>query len=136
MAEEKGGAESPGQKASGRVLVVDDENMVRRLAKTMLTRLGYEVVDVSSGAEAIEAFRKADAPFDLVLLDMIMPGMDGRDCFMALKSINPDVRAVISSGFSQEDATQELMQEGVRGFVQKPYRLTELSEVVSKALAD
>lgn len=127
--------ESPERVASGRILVVDDEEMVRRLAQAMLIRLGYEVVTAAHGAEAVEIYRNAVEPFDLVLLDMIMPGMDGRECYLALKAIDPAVRAVISSGFSQEGATQEIMAEGVRGFVQKPYRLSELSAVISAALS-
>lgn len=128
--------ESPERNAAGRILVVDDEEMVRRLAGTMLTRLGYEVVTASDGAEAIEIYRDASEPFDLVLLDMVMPGMDGRECYLALKALNPDVRAVISSGFSQEGVTQETMKKGVRGFVQKPYRLSELSAVIRAALSE
>lgn len=137
MTEQKRSASSsPDHGATARILVVDDEDMVRRLASTMLVRLGHEVVTAAGGNEAIELFREAPETFDLVLLDMIMPGMDGRDCFLALKSIKPDVVVVISSGFSQESATQEVMEEGVRGFVQKPYRLSELSEVIRQALAD
>jgi CheY-like chemotaxis protein len=120
---------------SGRILVVDDEEMVRRLAKTMLIKLGYEVVTASNGIEAVEIYRSESETFDLIVLDMVMPGMDGQQCFLALKSINPDVRAVISSGYSQEGSAQETLDEGVRGFVQKPYRLSELSSVIEKALA-
>jgi len=134
VTEEKKGQHASGGESAGRILVVDDEEMVRRLAETMLKRLGYEVVTAADGAQAIETFRNAAEPFDLVLLDMIMPGMDGRECFLALKSIYPGVRAVISSGFSQEGAAQQIIDEGVRGFVQKPYRLSELSEVVQSAL--
>ncbi len=122
-------------KGPRRILIVDDEEMVRRLAMTMLKKLGYEVVTAANGIEAVETYRNASEPFDLVLLDMIMPGMDGRECFLALKGINPDVRAVISSGYSQEGSTQESLDEGVRGFVQKPYRLAELSAVIDSAIS-
>lgn len=123
-----------GGASAGRILVIDDEEMVRRLARAMLTKLGYEVVLASDGAEGIEIYRQSPESFDAVLLDMIMPKMDGHECFLQLKAINPGVRAVLSSGFSQEGSAQRVLDDGGKGFVQKPYRLQEIGEAIHRAI--
>lgn len=119
----------------GRVLVVDDEEMVRRLVRSMLIRLGYEVVLAEDGARAVEIYREDPHGFEVVVLDMIMPRMNGQQCFMNLKAINPGVKAVLSSGFIRDGAAQEILEQGVKTFVQKPYRLQELSNAIDQAKA-
>jgi PAS domain S-box-containing protein len=119
---------------TGRILVVDDEETVRNVAGEFLRNLGYQVIAASNGREAVETYRAAPSEIDLVILDMVMPEMGGRECFRTLKSINPAVRAVLSTGYGFTVATQEILDEGMVGFVQKPYQLRHLSEVVAVAL--
>lgn len=119
---------------SGRILLVDDEPVVRQLGGELLRKLGYEVVEAVDGQRAVDAYKDSDAKFDLVIIDMIMPGMGGRECFHALKAIDEQINAVLSSGYAQDHAVQEILNEGMRGFVQKPYRITELSQIIASAL--
>ena len=118
----------------GRILLVDDQESVRDVARDMLDALGYEVVTASDGLEGVARYREMWRQIDLVVLDMVMPGMSGGDCFRRMKEINPDVRVVLSSGYSMEGAVQNVMNEGILAFIQKPYRLEELSRVVGTAV--
>jgi PAS domain S-box-containing protein len=119
---------------SGRILVVDDEEIMRITAQIILENLGYTVLLAENGKKAVELFHKEENKIDLVLLDMIMPVMNGRDCFEQLKKINPDVRVVISSGFSREEDLQEMMKDGLSGLIRKPYLTSALSRVIHDAL--
>lgn len=119
----------------GRILVVDDEEIVRRLLHEMLTSLGYEVVLASGGREAVAYYEKFSHEVDLAIIDMVMPDMSGRECFLALRALNPEVRAVLATGFGRDGAAQEVVDEGMIGFVQKPFRLNQISQVVARALA-
>ena len=119
---------------SGTILVVDDEEAVRSVAMAFLQEMGYRVLTASDGEEAVGIFRNSREPIDLVILDMVMPAMGGRECFRALKAIQPGLRAVLSTGYDFNAAVQGILEEGMRGFVQKPYQLLQLSEVVAAAL--
>jgi PAS domain S-box-containing protein len=118
----------------GRILVVDDEEMVRTVTKEMLSSLGYQVVTVSDGQEAVEYYRGFGTEIDLVIIDMIMPKLGGRDCFRALKAINPSVKAILATGYDRNGAAQEILNAGMLGFVQKPYQMSQLSEVIANVL--
>jgi signal transduction histidine kinase/ActR/RegA family two-component response regulator len=126
----------PASSVRRRILLVDDEPAVRRLGATMLTKLGHEVVEASNGEEAIARFRDAEASFDLVLLDAIMPDRNGREVFHALSALQPDVRVVMVSGYSVEGAIERVLEAGGRGFLQKPYTLAELRSAIERAVAD
>lgn len=119
----------------GRILIVDDEEIIRQMAKDMLGYLGYEVESSPDGEAAVLYYKEHYKEVDLVILDMVMPKMGGKECFRALKEINPDVRAVLSTGFSRDGAAQEILDEGLVDFIQKPYRVGNLSEVIAAALA-
>jgi len=119
---------------SGTILVIDDEDAVRSVATAFLEEMGYRVLTASDGEEAVAVFRASHEPIDLVIIDMVMPAMGGRECFRALKSIRPGLKAVLSTGYDFNAAVQEILDEGMRGFVQKPYQLRQLSEVVAAAL--
>jgi CheY-like chemotaxis protein len=121
-------------RAGNTVLLVDDEELVRSVAATMLETLGYRVVTAQDGVEAIERFRQLGDEIDLVMLDMAMPRLGGRDCFRELKKIRPDVRAILSTGYSLDEATQSVLDEGMAGFAQKPYVLNQLAGVLAKAM--
>jgi len=128
----------PGNRAAapgmGRILVVDDEEIVRDVATEFLTHLGYQVVTASDGREAVDYYTSHADEIDLVIVDMIMPRMGGRDCFLALKALNPSIRAILSSGYGFNVAAQEMIEAGMLSFVQKPYDLLEFSEAITSAL--
>jgi len=118
----------------GRILVIDDEEIVRQVLSKMLRGLGYEVVTAGDSRQAVQYFQENYASIDAVILDMIMPRMSGRECYLALKAINPEVRAVLSSGYSRDDDEAELVHDEGLEFLQKPYQLEQLATVVRKAL--
>jgi PAS domain S-box-containing protein len=120
--------------ARGTVLLIDDQATVRDVCGAMLATLGYNVSTASDGREGVEYYRRFGTEVDLVIIDMIMPVLGGRDCFREIKAMNPGVRAILSTGFSMDGTVQEIMDEGIIGFIQKPYRLEELSAAVSKAI--
>jgi two-component system, cell cycle sensor histidine kinase and response regulator CckA len=122
-------------KGSGRILLVDDESVVRTMAGKMLERLGFTVIPVADGQEAAEYYAAHRDDIDLVLLDMIMPRVSGRECFQRLREINPDVHVVLTTGYGQDSAAQQIIDEGAVGFIQKPYQSAELFEVINRALA-
>ena len=121
---------------SGTILLVDDEPVILSTTRGCLTRLGYSVQTAENGAIALELYRKTPETFDLVLLDMIMPVMSGKECFEELREIRPTVNVVLASGFTQEDDLDEMKQNGLRGFISKPYRRGELSRVIHHAMQD
>ncbi len=118
----------------GTVLLVDDEPVIRVTTEAMLRRLGYRVLLANDGTEAIEVFRRHDSEIDLVLLDMIMPGMNGRDCFSRLCQLRPGVRVILSSGFDNTGSLEELTGMGVCAVIRKPYHTAELSQVIAGVL--
>jgi PAS domain S-box-containing protein len=122
-------------RGTGRILLVDDEEVVRDVASRMLRNLGYEVAVAASGDEAVRHYRAHSGQVDLVIIDMIMPGMSGRECFLALKSVNPGIRAILSTGYGLDGKAQDIVDEGMRGFVQKPYTMRELSTAIANALS-
>ncbi len=117
-----------------RVLVVDDEEIVRRVVDRMLRDAGYEVVIASNGTEAVAWYHQHAGEVDLAIIDMRMPRMDGRECFRELRRINPEVRAIFSTGFEVEGIARAAIEDGMVGFVRKPFHLRELTEAVSAAL--
>ena len=117
-----------------RILVVDDEDPVRQLTTEMLGRLNYEVLSASSGAEAIELFRDG-ADLDLVLLDMIMPEMDGRTTYYKLREMRPKTAFLVTSGDPEGPRSMELADNGVER-LQKPFSLADLSQKVKAVLQE
>ncbi|MBW2980073.1 PAS domain S-box protein [Candidatus Woesearchaeota archaeon] len=115
---------------SGRILIVDDEKIIRHFLSQSLENLGYNVVCVADGKQAIDYYGEHQDEVDLVLLDLTMPVMSGVDCFHELKRINPNVRALLSTGHSAEGVASELGLE----YLQKPYTVEDISEAVAKTL--
>jgi signal transduction histidine kinase/CheY-like chemotaxis protein len=120
-------------RGSGVVLVVDDEEIVRRTAGRMLAALGFEPVLVAGGGEALEWLAAHPEGPTAVLLDLTMPTMDGRACFREMRARRPGLNVVISSGFTQNGRAQELIDAGALAFVQKPYRADELARALAGA---
>jgi len=119
---------------SGNILLVDDEEIIRVTGKYMLQQLGYTVLLAKNGKEAVEIYRRQHTNIDLVITDMIMPKMDGREVFAQLKAIDNTCKVIISSGFSKKEHLQELEQKGLTGFINKPFSVAELSRLLTKSI--
>jgi len=116
------------------ILAVDDESTVLALAKDVLELHGYSVLTARNGEEALRVFRARQEEIALVLLDLTMPVMGGRECFREMRRIDPRVRVVISSGFSSESSASEVLGEGALDYLQKPYDIDCLARTVATAL--
>lgn len=121
-------------KGSGTILLIDDEEMIIRVAGEILEKIGFRVLTATSGKEAVELFKKSPLPIDLVVLDIVMPEMSGAQVFEKLKEINPGVRVLLSSGYSMEGQARELLKKGCQGFIQKPFGMSELSKKIREVM--
>ena len=121
-------------KGKGRILVVDDEAVILQVAVRMIGHLGYETIIASGGAEAIDTIRARTGEIDLVLLDLVMPGVDGEAVVAALREMETPPPVLLSSGYGIDERVQALLDGGVAGFVQKPYVLSSLSRAVADAI--
>lgn len=124
-----GAAQKDAWKGSGTVLLVDDEETIRGIGAEMLKELGFATITACDGREALEAFRQ-NPDISFVILDLTMPHMDGEQCFRELRLLNPMVKVVMSSGYNEQEVTQKFVGKGLAGFIQKPYRLSTLQEVI------
>jgi len=124
-------------KGSGTLLVIDDESDVRELCKDLLTTLGYTVLLADSGSAGINIYRARKDEISLVILDMIMPKMGGREVFQNLRTIDPEARILLCSGFGQNGfaGIEELLRKGAVQFVQKPFSRHEIGLALKKALS-
>ncbi|MDC7223299.1 MAG: PAS domain S-box protein, partial [Spirochaetales bacterium] len=129
-AHSKGTGESKNITATGTVLLVDDNRVICRTESALLSSLGFTVQKFISPSRALEYFEKNYEAISLVIIDMIMPDMNGAELFEELIKIDGTVKVLLSSGFSLEGGTQELLDRGVKGFLQKPFTLKELSEKI------
>ncbi|MDD3118480.1 MAG: ATP-binding protein, partial [Victivallales bacterium] len=120
---------------SGVILLIDDEEFVRRLAQDILQDLGYQVLVAPDGIVGTDIFRREKDRIDVVIIDMVMPGLSGRDTFLRLAEIDPNVKVIFSSGFTRDQSMEEVLnRDNILGFVQKPFRIADLSEAVAAAL--
>ncbi len=129
-----GAAASAVAAAGATILIVDDEAIVRNSLKRALTRFGYRVLEAGDGGSALATMQAADPPVDLVILDLVLPG-GGAGIFELLKAVRPDVRVLISSGYSPDADAARGLAERVEGFLPKPYELSQLRTAVSQALS-
>ncbi len=118
------------ERAGGRIVIVDDEETVLKMSGDMLTKLGYRIEIFNDPAKAITYYEEHGAQVDLVILDMIMPGIDGAELFRRLRIIDPKLRAILSSGYIIDEKAEELLDEGLSGFIQKPFTISQLAELV------
>jgi len=118
-------------RGSGTVLLVDDEETVRQVGAHLLEELGFTVISAKDGSEALEVYRERRGEISLVLMDLTMPNLNGEETFGELRLIDPQVRVVLSSGFSEQEVTRKFLGKGLAGFVQKPYTLGTLRELMS-----
>jgi len=124
-----GEKESTGEIIEGTetILLVDDEDMIVNVGEQILKRLGYKVIIAKSGKEAIELYKEDQEKIDMVILDMIMPDVGGKMAYKKLKEIDPDIKVLLSSGYSITGQAQEILDKGCNGFIQKPFNLKDLS---------
>ena len=116
------------------VLLVDDEHMIIEVGVEILKALGYDVILANSGEEAIDLYRNSRNQIDAVVLDMIMPGMGGSETFDQLKEINPEVKVLLSSGYSIDGMATDILERGCKQFIQKPFDIKELSRKLRDVL--
>jgi two-component system, cell cycle sensor histidine kinase and response regulator CckA len=128
---------SPGtiEKGNETLLLVDDEDKIIDVTSEILKTLGYNVLVAKSGSVAIDIYKEKQKEIDLVILDMIMPVMSGDETFDALKAINPQVKVILSSGYSIDGQATKIMDKGCRCFIQKPYKIVDISNKIREALA-
>ena len=119
---------------TGHILLIDDEKIIRLIAKPLLEKLGYQVTTMDNGRDGIAFFKDEHNRIDLVITDMIMPDMNGRDVFMKMREIDPNARIIISSGFTKSETLSELEASGLNGFLQKPFDRNEISVLINRVL--
>ncbi|MFN3396817.1 MAG: response regulator, partial [Thermodesulfovibrionales bacterium] len=115
------------------ILLVDDEEMIRDVGRSIIESLGYRVITASNGKEAVEIYKDKGKEISLIIMDMVMPVMDGMTAFREIKRINPNAKVIISSGYSA-DKMDILEKEGFAGLINKPYRLSDVAETIRKVL--
>ena len=118
----------------GTILVIDDEDIVREVAKQMIESIGFKVLTASNGVEGVKVFRENNDVVTAVLLDMTMPYMDGAEAFRELKKIKNDVCVILSSGYNEQDATSSFAGKGLAGFIQKPFQIGELRKILKMSI--
>ena len=123
-------------RAQGTVLVVDDEETVRSTAALMLRKMGFDVTIAMDGLEAVRIFSAKPTAYALVLMDLTMPHLDGREAYVELRRVRADVRVVMMSGFNEREVIEQFAGEGPAGFVQKPFVFEALSDAVRRALVE
>ncbi len=118
------------------ILLTDDETLILDVGEAMLEELGYRVVTARSGEEALDVIAAGDEDVDLVILDMIMPGLDGGKTFDRIREMRPDLKVLLSSGYALRGQAEEIMKRGCDGFIQKPFNIKEFSEKIRGMLDD
>ncbi len=119
---------------SGTILIADDEEMLRKVLRRLLERMGLRVLEASDGVEALEVYRQHQQEIDMVFLDYKMPRLDGAETLAALQGLDKGVRAILSSGYPEEEAIREHSALGWAGFVHKPYHPGQLDEIIQSLL--
>ncbi|MEE8431076.1 MAG: response regulator [Candidatus Desulfatibia sp.] len=122
-------------KRSATILLVDDEDIIIDVAQELLKAIGYKVLTAESGNAAVELYKADRNEIDMVILDMIMPDMDGGETYDRLKEINPDIKVLLSSGYSINGQASEIMLRGCNGFIQKPFNMKDLSQTIKTILS-
>ncbi len=121
---------------SGTVLIIEDEDFLRITTKKVLEKIGYTVLLASNGKEGVEVFEQSQEEIDLVLLDMIMPEMGGKECLLLLRKLDPNIPVVVVSGFSEAGDIEDVQKVGVSHIVSKPYDVETLSKAISEAMVE
>ena len=116
------------------ILLVDDEDYLRDLGKRMLTKFGYTVLTAPDGETAVQVYREQGTQISLVILDLIMPGIGGRNCLDQILNEDPSATVIIASGYSLDGSTKKEIESKAKGFVSKPFELNQMINIVRKTL--
>ena len=116
------------------VLLVDDEQRILTVGREICKALGYSVITADSGKKALKIYKKEKQKINLVILDMIMPEMNGLDTFMELKKVNPNIKVLLSTGYSIDEKAQEMLRQGCKGYILKPYSVIDFSHKLREIL--
>lgn len=116
------------------ILIIDDEEMIREIAHDLLNHLGYNIIMAADGEEAIEVFKERNQSIDLVLVDLIMPRMNGIVCLQKLKEINKNIPIVVASGLTEVNKKKSVLEMGAHGYLEKPYSIKSLKDTCDKIL--
>jgi CheY-like chemotaxis protein len=119
-------------KGVGTILVVDDEIDLLQTTESILTHLGYKIYGALNGKQAVQIYIQKVNEIDLVLLDYLMPEMDGKIIFQKLKEINPDVKVLICTGYAEQEGLQEVLEKGALGVIPKPYSIETIARKIKK----
>jgi CheY-like chemotaxis protein len=122
------------EEGTGTILLVDDEEMVLEVGVQMLKKIGYTVLQAKTGTEAVTIYEELKGEIDLVILDMIMPGLGGGETYDKMKEIDPNLKALLSSGYSIDGKATEILDRGCDGFIQKPFDMKDLSKKIKEIL--
>ena len=115
-------------------MLVDDEVMILDVGQRMLNKLGYNVLTAKDGVEALEIYRENRDNIDVIILDMVMPKLNGGDTFDQIKALNSEARVLLSSGYSINGQATEILNRGCDGFIQKPFNMQSLSQNIRMVL--
>jgi two-component system, cell cycle sensor histidine kinase and response regulator CckA len=118
------------------ILLIDDEEMILDIGGQLLDHLGYNVMKAGTGSDAVSVFEAHADSVDLVILDLILPDLGGGEVFDRIRAVRPDVRVILSSGYSMDGEADEIMRRGCHGFIQKPFNLKQLQDAVTQTLSD
>jgi DNA-binding NtrC family response regulator len=122
-------------KGAGLALLVDDDPSVRRVGERLLQALGFEALVAEDGAVGVKTFREVADELQVVLLDLTMPNLGGEAAFKAMREIRSEVPVILMSGFNEQDTISRFVSDGLAGFLQKPFRLRDMSERIQAAIA-
>jgi CheY-like chemotaxis protein len=117
-------------RGEGLILVIDDEDLMRRIAGNILQKCGYRVLTATGGEEGIEMYRKRHRDISVVLLDLAMPKLSGDQVYDRLKAIDINVKVILASGFGQDERVDAALRKGINAFIQKPYTIEKLAEAI------
>lgn len=116
------------------VLIVDDELLIRTLFSRLIGKLGYSTMTASNGAEALDVFKEHSDEIDAVILDMVMPDINGDKVFGHLRDINPTIKILLSTGYSEDEHIEDLIANGNASFIQKPFTIETITPVLKELL--
>lgn len=119
---------------SGRILIIEDETLIRNMSREVLVSLGYDVLTAEDGEEGLRVYLEHNQSIDLVLLDIVMPKLSGKDVLIEIRKINPEAKVIMTSGFNQEMGIEDLINQNNIRFIQKPYRISVLSQLIDNMI--
>jgi two-component system cell cycle sensor histidine kinase/response regulator CckA len=129
-------SDQEGTKKLETILLVDDEEVIIEVTRDILEITGYQVLTASTGREAVDRYRMDKDHIDVVILDMMMPGIGGGEVLEELKILNPSIKVILSSGYGLNSEAKKIMSRGVQSFLQKPFRIDQLLKKITDVLSD